>query len=152
MGISFHSPALPRIFQPVIGVPMRMRTALTITGSALMIFASLAQSQVFNQLYNFQGSSDGGHPFSNVVRDTAGNIYGTAYSGGTFANCSYPGCGVVYKLDPAGNETALYTFAGPPADGANPVAGIVMDSAGNLYGTTTYGGLNNYGTAFKIDP
>src|SRR5882757_6360843 len=151
MRVLLHSFAPTRTLLYVIGVSMR--TALSIAGSVFLVLASLAQSQTFNQLYSFQGSSDGGHPFSNVVRDTAGNTYGTAYSGGNFGgNCNYPGCGVVYKLDPAGNETVLYTFAGPPSDGANPVAGIVTDSAGNLYGTTAYGGSNGYGAAFKIDP
>src|SRR5882724_1607547 len=149
MRIVVHSSAPPWIFLSVIGVPMRM--VLSIAGSVLLVLASLAQSQTFNQLYSFQGGSDGGHPFSGVVRDSAGNIYGTAYAGGIYGNCSYPGCGVIYKLDPAGNETAFYTFAGPPADGANPVAGIVMDAAGNLYGTTAYGGPNGYGSAFKVD-
>src|SRR3981189_3674586 len=114
MRISLHSFAPTRTFLYVIGVSMRTRTALSISGSVFLILVSLAQSQTFNQLYSFQGSSDGGHPFSNVVRDAAGNIYGTAYSGGTFGNCSYPGCGVPHTLPHPRNETPFYTFAGPP--------------------------------------
>jgi uncharacterized repeat protein (TIGR03803 family) len=62
---------------------------------------------------------------------------------------------VVFKLDPAGNETVLYQFAGG-ADGRYPNAGVVLDGAGNLYGTTEYGGdfscPGSCGVVYKIDP
>jgi uncharacterized repeat protein (TIGR03803 family) len=90
-------------------------------------------------LYSFSGGADGGRPYAGVIRDSAGNLYGTTYLGGT-ANA-----GVVYKLDPAGNETVLHRFTGG-ADGNNPYAGVIRDSAGNLYGTT-YGGV-----VYKLDP
>jgi uncharacterized repeat protein (TIGR03803 family) len=121
-------------------------------GLMLFAFASVAEAQTFTPLYDFQGGSDGGIPFSTVVRDTAGNFYGTTYFGGNLSTCTYPGCGVVYKLDAAGKETPIYTFAGPPGDGSNPVAGIVTDTAGNFYGTTAYGGANGYGTVYQITP
>jgi uncharacterized repeat protein (TIGR03803 family) len=128
-----------------------MKFLLKSFGLALLVVTSFAEAQTFNQIYSFQGSSDGGHPFSNVVADAAGNFYGTTFSAGNFSTCSYPGCGVVYKVDSSGNETPLYTFSGPPADGANPVAGVIRDAAGNLYGTTAYGGTNGYGTVFEVD-
>lgn len=128
-----------------------MKIPIALLGVPLLVSASLAQSQAFNQLYNFQGGSDGGNPFANLVRDQAGNFYGTTYSGGNESSCAYPGCGVLFKVDSAGNETPLYTFAGPPADGANPVAGIVMDASGAFFGTTAYGGANNYGTVFEVN-
>ena len=73
-----------------------------------------------------------------MIRDSAGNLYGTTTGGGA-ANA-----GVVYKLDTTGQETVLYSFTGG-ADGANPDAGVIRDSAGNLYGTTTDGGTANCG-------
>ena len=88
-------------------------------------------------LYTFTGGPDGGAPLAGVIRDLSGNLYGTASNGGT-AGCSL-GCGVVYKVDTGGQETVLYSFSGG-ADGANPYAGLAADSAGNLYGTTPWGG------------
>ncbi|MGC9949501.1 MAG: choice-of-anchor tandem repeat GloVer-containing protein [Bryobacteraceae bacterium] len=97
-------------------------------------------------LYAFTGGNDGGGPYGGVVRDSAGNLYGTTRGRGA------AGYGVVYKLDPAGQETVLYTFLGGNADGANPTAGVVRDPAGNLYGTTEFGGDNDGGVVYKVDP
>lgn len=112
-------------------------------------------------LYSFTGGADGADPRAGVVRDTAGNIYGTTFYGGDFtgycAQFGTLGCGVVFKVDPAGNETVLHAFTGPP-DGLNPDAALVMDSAGNLYGTTWAGGVDGLcfgtgcGVVFKLDP
>jgi uncharacterized repeat protein (TIGR03803 family) len=97
-------------------------------------------------LYNFTGMPDGGSPKGNLIIDAKGNLYGTTAGGGTF------GFGTVFKLDPNGNETILYSFAGPPGDGAGPAAGLIHDAKGNLYGTTQYGGnAGGYGTVFKLD-
>jgi uncharacterized repeat protein (TIGR03803 family) len=96
-------------------------------------------------LHSFAGPpADGGYP-AGPIRDSAGNLYGTAQIGGASNK------GVVFKLDSTGHETILYSFAGPPADGANPFAGLIRDSAGNLYGTTAYGGTSNFGVVFKLD-
>jgi uncharacterized repeat protein (TIGR03803 family) len=95
-------------------------------------------------LYSFTGGADGGKPQAGVIRDSAGNLYGTTYFGGT------SGWGVVFKLDTTGHETALYSFTGG-ADGGNPYAGVIRDSAGNLYGTALYGGSSNGGVVFKVD-
>src|ERR1035438_3200534 len=99
-------------------------------------------------LYNFTGGTDGAGPQAGVIRDSAGNLYGTA--GGGIVSACQRGCGVVYKLDTAGRETVLYTFTGG-ADGANPSAGVIGDSAGNLYGTTSGGGTAGYGVVYKLD-
>lgn len=124
---------------------------LGILGLCSFGLASLSHAQTFTDLYDFQGSSDGANPFAALSIDSAGNLYGTTYSGGAYSsNCAYPGCGVVYKLDRNGNDTALYTFSGSP-DGQNPVAGLVEDSNGNFYGTTPYGGANGYGTVFMLN-
>ena len=96
-------------------------------------------------LYNFTGGADGAYPFSPVVRDGAGNLYGTTSQGGS-ANA-----GVVFKVDPSGIETVLHNFIGG-ADGIIPIGGLVRDKAGNLYGTTSQGGTSNDGIVFKISP
>src|ERR1035438_4737954 len=71
-----------------------------------------------------RAAADGLEPYAGVVRDSAGNLYGATYSGGT-------GYGVAYKIDAAGNETVLHNFT---SDGGGGYAGLVLDSAGNLYG------------------
>ena len=112
-------------------------------------------------LYSFQNQSDGGNPAGSLIADSSGNLYGTAVLGGDL-NCQPagggipPGCGTVFKVSPSGAETVLYTFT-DGADGAWPGSALVMDSAGNLYGTTTLGGDlscdegQGCGTVFKID-
>ncbi len=97
-------------------------------------------------LYSFAGIPDGAYPaFSPVAFDKAGNLYGTTYAGGANGN------GTVFKLTPSGTETVLYSFAGG-VDGYQPNSGVILDKLGNLYGTTVSGGLNGYGTVFKITP
>jgi uncharacterized repeat protein (TIGR03803 family) len=100
-------------------------------------------------LYQFTGGTDGGTPYAGLVRDAAGNLYGTTLVGGDSAGCGGAGCGVVFKVTPAGQESVLYAFTGP--DGASPSAGLVQDPAGNLYGTTYQGGAHGLGTVFKLD-
>jgi uncharacterized repeat protein (TIGR03803 family) len=94
-------------------------------------------------LYNFSGGADGAQPFSALVRDTAGNLYGTTTMGGS-ANA-----GVVFRVDPAGTETVLHNFVGG-TDGTTPTGGLLEDKAGNFYGTTSQGGTSNAGVLFKI--
>jgi uncharacterized repeat protein (TIGR03803 family) len=102
-------------------------------------------------LHSFSEDANGGRLFSGLVQDAAGNFYGTTTDGGNLAACIggiFPGegCGVAFKLsrDSAGHwkETVLYTFNGG-ADGALPFADLILDAAGNLYGTTQYGGFLN---------
>jgi len=106
-------------------------------------------------LYSFTGGTDGGNPGAGVIRDSAGNLYGSTSGGGDHtAPCTY-GCGVVFKLDPAGQETVLYSFT-DGADGGFPQAGVIRDSTGNLYGTTYYGGsaggFSGGGVVYKVEP
>jgi len=96
-------------------------------------------------LYSFKGKSDGKTPRAGLVRDAAGNFYGTTEHGGA------SGAGVVFKLDAAGKETVLYPFTGG-ADGGNPIANLIRDAAGNLYGTTVNGGTSGVGVVFSLDP
>src|SRR5262249_6691765 len=98
----------------------------------------------YTVLYGFTGGDDGGYPYAGVVFDSAGNLYGTTNGGGQ------SGAGVVVKLDTMGTETVLYNFTGG-TDGGYPSAGVVLDSAGNLYGTTPYGGTADAGVVFKLD-
>jgi uncharacterized repeat protein (TIGR03803 family) len=111
----------------------------------------------YTVLYSFTGGADGAVPYAGVTRDKKGNLYGTTVYGGDLSCGSGAGCGVVFKLDPAGKETVLYTFTGG-ADGATPYGGLVQDQEGNLYGTTFYGGdlscgsRGGCGVVFKLDP
>ncbi len=96
-------------------------------------------------LHSFAGTPDGEDPFAGLLRDKAGNFYGTTQFGGTGG-----GFGTVFKLDAKGKLTLMHSFSGTP-DGVNPLAGLLRDAAGNLYGTTEYGGANGgYGTVFKL--
>ncbi len=111
---------------------------------ALGVVATASQAWKFSDLYNFTGSSDGGYPFAPLIMDKAGNLYGTTY----YAGSSY--CGTVFKVDTSFTETVLYNFT-CGADGGYPYGGLVMDKAGNLYGTTYYGGSSYCGVVFKVD-
>jgi uncharacterized repeat protein (TIGR03803 family) len=95
-------------------------------------------------LYSFRGSTDGGFPYGGLVRDAKGNLYGTTSGGGSSFG------GTVFTVDPSGVETVLYNFIGG-ADGGAPQAGLIRDSAGNLYGTTYVGGAAALGTVFKVN-
>ena len=105
-------------------------------------------------LYSFcpaaPSCTDGQNPaYSYIMFDSQGNLYGTAYNGGAH------GLGAVFELSPSGPnwiETVLYSFANAP-DGANPINGLIMDKAGNLYGTTFAGGAaGGNGTVFEMVP
>jgi uncharacterized repeat protein (TIGR03803 family) len=88
------------------------------------------------------GDSDGAFPFSAVFVDAAGNLFGTTTEGGG-TGCGGTGCGTVFELTQSGgvwSETKLYSFTGSNGDGANPYSTLAVDSQGNLYGTTLYGG------------
>ena len=98
-------------------------------------------------LYNFTGGSDGGNPYAGVIFDKVGNLYGTTSVGGT-------GQGTVYELAPAGlgwSESVLYAFK-PGPGGEFPFAGLVFDSAGNLYGATSFDIPFSGGTIFELSP
>jgi uncharacterized repeat protein (TIGR03803 family) len=101
-------------------------------------------SWVESVLYSFSGSG----PFSRVIFDAAGNLYGTIYQGGADHN------GTVFKLSPnpdgTWTESVLYDFTGG-ADGSQPLASLIFDAGGNLYGTT-WGGADSNGTVFKLTP
>ena len=92
------------------------------------------------------GCADGSRPQAGLILDANGNLYGTTYSGGA------KGRGTVFKISANGTETVLHSFAANGIDGYNPVAGLVLDANGNLYGTTLSGGAKGGGTVFKVTP
>jgi uncharacterized repeat protein (TIGR03803 family) len=104
-------------------------------------------------LYSFKGGEDGGSPIAGLTFDSLGNLYGTTDGGGS--QICQGGCGTIFELTPSAGEwtkTMLHRFQGGK-DGANPYVGsLVFDPAGNLYGTTLFGGRStcNCGTAFKL--
>jgi uncharacterized repeat protein (TIGR03803 family) len=108
-------------------------------------------------LYTFTGGADGSFPDAGLVRDSVGNLYGTASEGGNLNCDAGNGCGTVFKLAPSGVLTVLHRFAGVP-DGRIPHAALFRDASGNLYGTTTEGGDAKCkfgagcGTIFQLDP
>jgi uncharacterized repeat protein (TIGR03803 family) len=122
---------------------IKVRLAWAILIMPLAFATQLAQGQTFSVLYAFGNGKDGGTPYANVVRDSAGNLYGTTFSGGSGS------AGTVFELDTTGKETILYNFKGG-ADGANPFAGLIRDPGGNLFGATVEGGASNFGTIFQL--
>lgn len=106
--------------------------------------------------FNSDGK-DGFYPYAGVTFDPAGNLYGTTQGSGPY--CNPYACGTVFKLMPNGDgswsEAVIHLFNG--SDGAFPVAGVIFDAAGNLYGTTVEGGFSfcegqGCGTVFKLTP
>lgn len=98
-------------------------------------------------LHSFGSGADGNEPYGTLAFDDAGNLYGTTYAAGDH------NAGMVFELSPATGgdwtESVLYNFTNS-ADGGFPSAGVVLDAAGNLYGTTTVGGSDQSGVAFEM--
>jgi uncharacterized repeat protein (TIGR03803 family) len=109
----------------------------------------LAPDGTESVLYSFQGGSDGFEPIGDMISDGQGNLYGVAIAGGDFT-CLQTGCGVVFKLTPDGTETVLHAFSF--SEGFYPIAAVIADKAGNLYGTTSGGGAYGFGTAYRLAP
>jgi uncharacterized repeat protein (TIGR03803 family) len=133
-------------------------------GAALVAvagFSSTSAAQQLTTLYSFTGTGDGdgANPEAGLIGDPAGNLYGTTRFGGviTTESCRPLGCGTVFQLTPSGTLNVRYSFSG--SDGAYPYAGLIADAAGNLYGTTYFGGAPmscnipiGCGTVFQLDP
>jgi uncharacterized repeat protein (TIGR03803 family) len=113
------------------------------TGGCGLVFR-LAADGTETTLLQFD-NGDGANPVGSLLKDRHGNLYGTASEGGA------DGDGTVFKLAPNGTVTVLHDFTGG-ADGGTPYAAVIADTAGNLYGTTVYGGAEGDGTVFKISP
>jgi uncharacterized repeat protein (TIGR03803 family) len=120
----------------------RLKAAIVSVAFSILLVGSLlasqpAHAQTYTVVHNFAGyPTDGAYPNGELIQDAAGNFYGTTSS-------------TVFKLDPSGVETTLYSFTGG-TDGAGPEAGLFRDPEGNLYGTTAVGGAYGFGTVFKL--
>lgn len=101
-------------------------------------------------LHSFTGGEDGATPYAGLVRDDAGHMYGTTYNGGLKLTACAMGCGVVFEIDPNGQERVIHQFSSG-TDGAFPVGGLILDHNGDIYGATESGGTYNFGMVFKID-
>ena len=142
-----HNSQPPRDSQQGSKRSLAVRAALTLAivlGFGMFV-PRPAQAQVFTVLYGFHGETiDGGYPYAGVIRDSAGNLYGTTYLDGAYSD------GVVFELKTDRMETILHSFAGGAADGEFPFAGLVRDASGNLYGTASQGGTSGDGIVFKL--
>jgi uncharacterized repeat protein (TIGR03803 family) len=117
---------------------------LSVTVLALTLLLTTATAQTFKVFYTFH-FTDGSNPNGDLIRDSAGNFYGTTQFGGNSNR------GLVYKLNSSGQQTILYTFTGT-TDGGIPIGRLLRDNAGNLYGITSLGGdpTCSCGTVFKL--
>jgi len=128
-----------------------MRVKALVMIAVTLVLATTAWASSESVLYSFNSfSGDGYYPYSGLVADAKGNLYGTTQSGGV-TTTPY---GTVFELTLSGGiwtETILHNFIGGTTDGAYPeYSSLVFDKAGNLYGTTQYGGAKNYGTVFVL--
>jgi uncharacterized repeat protein (TIGR03803 family) len=130
-------------------------TAYGGTGNSGTVFKlhKLAGSWVAEAIWEFGTASDGQDPFGELLIAPTGAIYGTTGFGGR--GCYQSGCGTVFELTHerrAWREKVLHRFRKATGDGVTPVGGLVMDRAGNLYGTTFLGGAVGLGTVFELSP
>jgi uncharacterized repeat protein (TIGR03803 family) len=130
--------------------------ALAVILVALLLSAGAWAASKERVLYSFKNDGkDGMAPTAGLIFDTAGNLYGTTVTGGIVTGFCLSGCGTVFELTPAAHgkriEKVLHRFKSGP-DGYSPQAGVILDGAGNLYGTTEKGGGGNNpgGTAFEL--
>jgi hypothetical protein len=113
---------------------------------------TLTPSGDYKVTYTFKGKKDGAEPDSTLWQDSNGNIFGTTMFGGDKVRCGGKGCGVVFEIA-AGSTTEkpIYTFE-DESDGAYPIAGVVGDGEGNLYGAASSSGQFGYGDLFELSP
>jgi uncharacterized repeat protein (TIGR03803 family) len=119
----------------------------------MLLTSAFAGAQTFTVISNFAVDNNAFGPqpgMPPLARDSAGNFYGASPTSANNQNCTNAACGLIYKVDPSGKQTPLYTFKGPP-DGSDPVS-VVLDEKGDLFGITQYGGTYNLGTIFWLNP
>jgi len=144
-------PTTPNSIESCRGSDARSVSFIVLLLSFLIVASAPlpAQTYSFSVLHAFSGKPDGASPEASLLRDRAGNLYGTTYAGGT------NGVGSVFKLTPTGTESVPYSFCSGPhcSDGEEPAAGLITDQAGNFYGTTESGGGSaSGGVVFKLTP
>ncbi|MBV9760035.1 MAG: hypothetical protein JO340_05680 [Acidobacteriaceae bacterium] len=125
-----------------------------VTSGAGVLYKLTASGQetVLHNFCSLADCADGALPSGSLVLDSEGNLYGTTIDGGPNGGVS-SGSGVVYKVDTSGSETVLCSFGSASCpDGANPNGGVILDSEGNLYGTTSKGGTHGKGVVYKLAP
>jgi uncharacterized repeat protein (TIGR03803 family) len=145
---------------------MNRRKSSLVSSIAVAMFtltltcATSALAQTYKVLHNFGASGDGAVPSAGLVFDSNGNLYGTTQNGGYENDCFPGGCGTVFELTPSAGgswaEKVLYAFQGCfYGDGGTPIAPVVIDRRGNLYGTAGVWGLDCYypgGVVFELKP
>lgn len=123
-------------------------------GTVFEVAAGGTESMVYSFCAE-ENCPDGEYPWSGVIEDSSGTLYGTTVQGGTGSDCEQgTGCGTVFKIASDNTESVIYSFCSTSncSDGYIPDAGVTADKKGNLYGTTLYGGSNQHsaGTIFRI--
>ena len=148
--------------------PHNLGRLLLVALAMLVLTASASAEWNEKVLYSFQGGSDGATPAGGVVFDSQGNLYGATSGGGSGSCAGFFQCGTVYQLSPPAQkggpwtQTVIHNFQGNKSgDGTSPGGGLVIDKAGNLYGTTGYGGTGGCvllgskegcGTVYELSP
>jgi uncharacterized repeat protein (TIGR03803 family) len=131
-----------------LGIP----GAILVASIVILVLTPGAWAGTYKTLYKFTGGADGSIPFSDLIFDAAGNLYGTTVGGGDH------GDGTVFRLTPNADgtwtESVLYSFCSLTncSDGEDPGAGVIFDSAGSLFGTASSGGAGGGGAVFKLTP
>ncbi len=139
--MDFGAVSLLQGFRPAL-------TRLVLGSAALAAAAGLAPAQS-GVLYSFKATGiDGNLPVAGLIFNSNGALFGTTSSGDVGAGNN----GTVFKLTPLGTEKVLHNFTGAPGDGSDPVAGLIFDNNGALYGTTQFGGTKGCGTVFMLTP
>ncbi len=126
-----------------------LRTIIRLFCAGILATTTWMQAQTLTVLHTFTGGADGYEPFAGVTLDQQGRIYGTTYSGGI------RNAGVVFRLAREGGGWTLspiYSFGSQGHDGSTPYSRVVFGPGGLLYGTTVYGGAQNFGTVFSLQP
>lgn len=128
---------------------IRLTSALAMLAIATLMTATQAHAQTETVLHSFGAEKkDGQRPFTGLTADASGNLYGTTFYGGAH------GYGTAFKLTPAAGgawtETVMHTFNHDGRDGIYPEGNLILDSAGNVYGTASAGGTHGYGSVFEL--
>ena len=132
--------------------PTRVASARALAGFLflLLTMTSLGYAQAQERIIHYFNGKDGAEPLTGVVMDKNGNLYGACPLGGDHSG------GTVYMLSPGANgqwtRKVLYNFMSNPKDADEPIGGVILDSEGNLYGTTANGGMYGYGTVYVLMP